>query len=219
MTTHSLARSLTIASLFASALLISSPARAQNAGAAAALKVGIVPFTDATASGNRSIGADVARTLQAEMVHSSNLVPRLLESAGSSAGAIDADKAVELGRAQHVDLVFVGTVLEAKTEQSNKRGWLPSIKGQSAALDVHHMKATVVLQGELYDVATGERLFSSRVTGNDSSNAVGGTAYTTLGSFGNDSYQSFLESPLGKALRNAVADVTKRVAAARPSRP
>ena len=28
------------------------------------------------------------------------------------------------------------TVLEARTEQSNKRGWLPSIKGQSASLDV-----------------------------------------------------------------------------------
>jgi hypothetical protein len=124
-----------------------------------------------------------------------------------------------LGRAQHLDLVFVGTVLEARTEQSNKRGWLPSIKGQSANVDVHHMKATVVLQGELYDLSNGQRLFSTRVTGNNASNSVGGTAYTTLGSFGNDSYASFLDSPLGKALQAAGADMTRKIDSARPPRP
>ncbi len=202
-------RRLSLAALLVIALLTSGAAQAQT-------KVGIAPFTDATASGNRSIGADVARTLQAEMVHASSLVPRVLEDV---AAPVDADRVIAAGRAQHVDRVFVGTVLEARTEQSNKRGWLPSIKGQSATLDVHHMKATVTLQGELYDVVSGERLFSTRVTGSDSSNALGGTAYTTLGSFGNDSYQSFLESPLGKALRNAVSEMTKRVAAARPAAP
>jgi hypothetical protein len=131
---------------------------------------------------------------------------------------MDADKALALGRAQQLDLVFVGTVLEARTEQSNKRGWLPSIKGQSASLDVHHLKATVVLQGELYDLASGERLFSTRLTGNNASNAVGGTAYTSFGSFGNDSYQAFLDSPLGKALQAAVADMTKKIAAAPATR-
>jgi hypothetical protein len=215
MNRHTSARRVATASLFVAALgCVAGSALAQNGGAPLALKVGIVPFTDATSSGNRSIGADVARTLQAEMSHSTSLLPRLLEDGGSS-GAVDAARAVERGRASHVDLVFVGTVLEAKAEQSNKHGWLPSIKGQSASVDVHHVKATVVLQGELYDVATGERLFSTRVTGSDSSNAVGGTASTSLGSFGNDSYQSFLESPLGKALRSAVADMTNRIAAKR----
>lgn len=198
-----------LATLFVTALLTCGTAQAQTS-------VGIAPFTDATASGNRSIGADVARTLQAEIVHASAMVPRVLEDL---APPMDAAKAIAAARSQHVDLCFVGTVLEARTEQSNKRGWLPSIKGQSASLDVHHQKATVILQGELYDVTSGERLFSTRVTGTDASNALGGTAYTTLGSFGNDSYQSFLESPLGKALRAAVAEMTKRVAAARPATP
>jgi len=191
------------------ALLASAAAQAQTT-------VGLAPFTDATASGNRSIGADVARTLQAALVHATSLVPRVLEDVATP---VDADRVLAAGRAQHVELVFVGTVLEAKTEQSNKRGWLPSIKGQSAALDVHHQKATVILQGELYDARSGDRLFSTRVTGTDASNALGGSAYTTLGSFGNDSYQSFLESPLGKALRNAVGDMAKHIAAARPPRP
>ena len=202
-------RVVVAASFMVIAVLSAGAARAQS-------HVGIAPFTDATASGNRSIGADVAKTLQAEMVHTTALVPLVLDDL---APPIDADKALAAGRARHLDLVFLGTVLEARTEQSNKRGWLPAIKGQSAALDVHHMKAVVVLQGELYDVATGARLFSERVTGVDSSNAIGGTAYTTLGAFGNDSYQSFLESPLGKALRSAVAEMTKKVAAARSSKP
>lgn len=202
-------RRLLLALVFLVALAAATAAQAPTT-------VGIAPFIDATASGNRSIGADVARTLQAELVHATSLIPRVMEDVGMP---VDAAKVVAAGRGQHVDLVFVGTVLEAKTEQSNKRGWLPSIKGQSASLDVHHQKATVILQGELYDAGTGERLFSTRVTGSDASNALGGSAYTTLGSFGNDSYQSFLESPLGKALRNAVAEMTRRIAAAHASRP
>lgn len=45
---------------------------------AAQAKVGILPFVDATTSGHRSLGADIARTLQAEMVHSTSLTPGVL---------------------------------------------------------------------------------------------------------------------------------------------
>jgi hypothetical protein len=122
---------------------------------------------------------------------------------------------VAVGREQRVDLVFVGTVLEAKTDDTSKRAWLPSIKGQSADVTIRRVKAKIVLQGDLYDVATGARLFSERVTGNDSNNAFRGTAYTTFGSWGNDAYSAFLDSPLGKALQLAVVDMAKKVAAAR----
>jgi hypothetical protein len=178
-----------------------------------AIKLGILPFSDATASGNRTAGADVGRTMLSEVVNSTNLQPRMLAS--DKADELDGEKAIALGREQHVDLVFMGTVLEAKTEDSNKSGWLPSIKGQSGNITVRRVKATVTLQGELYDVANGRRIFSVRVTGNNSNNKVGGTAYTTYGAWGNDGYQNFLESPLGKALQTAIADMTKKVAAAR----
>jgi hypothetical protein len=42
-----------------------------------------------------------------------------------------------------------------------------------------------------------------------------GTANTTFGSWGNDAYPAFLDSPLGKALQFALADMAKKVAAAR----
>jgi hypothetical protein len=181
-----------------------------------AIKVGIFPFADATASGNRGVGADVGRTMASEVTHSTALIPRMLATDGSiKADDLDGEKAVSIGREQKVDQVFVGTVLEARAEESNKSGWIPSIKGQSANVSVRRVKATVTLQGELYDVASGKRIFSVRVTGNDSNNAVGGTAFTTFGAWGNDNYRAFLDSPLGKALQAAIVDMTKKVAAAR----
>ncbi len=60
----------------------------------------------------------------------------------------------------------------------HKRGYLSSIKGQSASVDVRRVSGRVLLQGELYDVATGARLWSERITGRSSNTAVGGTAVT-----------------------------------------
>jgi hypothetical protein len=183
-----------------------------------AIKIGIFPFADATASGNRSVGADVGRTMASEFTHATTLIPRLLAGGGSTSAAdLDGDKAIAIGREQNVDLVFIGTILDAKSQESNKSGWLPSIKGQSGSLSIRRVKATVTLQGELYDIATGQRLFSVRVTGNDSNNPLGGTAYTTFGSWGNDGYRNFLDSPLGKALQMALAEMIQKVAAARSS--
>ena len=192
------------------------PANAsQNGAEPGSMKLGILPFAYATASGNRTAGADVARTLMAEVVHSTDVQPRMLVLEGAvKADAVDGETAISLGRAQHVDRVFMGTVLEAKSEESNKGGWIPSIKGQSANVNLRRVKATVTLQGELYDVATGRRLFSVRVSGHDSNTAVGGTTYTTFGSWGSDSYRNFLDSPLGKALQMALVDMTKKIAAA-----
>jgi hypothetical protein len=181
----------------------------------AALKLGIFPFADATASGNRTAGTDVGRTMMSEVTHSTTLMPRMLAPETGSSADLDPEKALAIGRDHHVDLVFLGTVLEAKSEQSTKGGWIPSIGGQSASVNVHHVKATVTLQGDLYDVASGKLIFSDRVTATDSNSKVGTTAYTQFGAWGNDSYAAFLESPLGKALQKALADMTKKVAAAK----
>ena len=93
------------------------------------IKLGILPFADATASGNRTAGADVARTLLSEVLHSTTLQPQMLTPDGAAKpDQLDPEKAMALGREQHVGLVFMGTVLEAKSVESNKSGWLPSTR-------------------------------------------------------------------------------------------
>ena len=105
------------------------------------IKVGILPFGDSTASGKARVGTDVGRTMLTEMARSTSLVPRLIGAEGSTTAAdLNGEKAVAIGRAQHVDLVFMGTVIDAKTEESNKSGWIPSIKGQSANVSLRRMK-------------------------------------------------------------------------------
>jgi hypothetical protein len=206
-----------LAAVFLSAAVLASTgtAGAQDSSVNTS-RIGILPFADATASGNRAAGSDVARTMLAEVVHSTKLQPRLIVPEGSSrAGDIDPEKAITLGRSEHVDLIFVGTVLDARSEQSSKSGRIPTLKGQSGSITIHRVSATVTLQGELYDVASGRRLFSERVTGTNTNNAFGGTAYTTFGAWGNDTYASFLDSPMGKSLQTAIADMTKKIVAAR----
>jgi hypothetical protein len=190
------------------------PIDAIQAEGGSALKVGILPFVDATASGNRAVGADVGRTMQAEIVHSTSMLPRMLTLEGSMRPEdLDPEKAVDAGRKAKVDVVFVGTVLDATSEESNKGGFIPFIKGQAGQVQVRSIKASVTLQGEVYRIPGGERLASWRVTGKHSDNKFGGTAYTTLGSWGHDNYEAFLTSPLGKALQDAIADLVKKLAA------
>jgi hypothetical protein len=135
-----------------------------------------------------------------------------------SANDLDGERAVAIGRAQRVDLVFVGTVLEAKSDESNKSGWVPRIKGQSANVRLHRVKASVTLQGELYDVRTGGRIFSTWVTGSEANNVLSGTAYTRYGSWGKDDYRAFLDSPLGKAFEAALDAMTKKIVESRKTR-
>jgi len=66
---------LALAMVGAAAVPAVQSMEAAQSGRAPAIKVGILPCVDATGSGNRSAGADVGRTMQAEMVHSTNLLP------------------------------------------------------------------------------------------------------------------------------------------------
>lgn len=191
-------------------------ARLPQATPSKPIKVGLLPFMDATASGNRDVGPAVSRTVQAEMVHSTNLLPRVITlERPSDVDSLDGEKAVELGKKNGVDVVVLGTVLEAKAEESNKGGWIPRVAGQSGSINIRSIKARVTLQAEVYSVATGAKLNSLRITGNHSDNKFGGTAWTSLGSWSSGNYGVFLESPLGKALQQAIADMVKKIAATR----
>jgi hypothetical protein len=66
------------------------------------------------------------------------------------------------------------------------------------------------LQGDLFNMTTGKKIESIRVTGKNSSNKIGADASTTLGSIGSGN-SGFEDSTLGKALHDAVGQLVKKV--------
>jgi curli biogenesis system outer membrane secretion channel CsgG len=175
------------------------------------LKIGVLPFVDNTGSGGQDLSNALSRAVQAEIAHSTKLEGRVLKlDEGTHAEDVDSDKAVEIGRAHKVDAVLVGTVLEATSEQSDKSSSGPSIGGISLGGSAHSIKAVVTLQGDLYSTTTGKQIASIRVTGKDSKTKVGANVNTSLGALSSGG-TSFDNSPMGKALHAAVADLVKKV--------
>jgi hypothetical protein len=196
------------------------PLGAQEKSSLASLKyqykVGVLPFVDNTGSGGQETGVAIGRAVQAELAHSTDLVGRVLKlDEGTNPEDIDGQKAVEIARTRKVDVVLVGTVLEANSEESDKSVSGPSIFGQHVSGSTRSVKAVVTLQGDLYNVATGKVIESMRVTGRASDTKVGASVSTSVGdlSSGGASFQS---SPIGKALNKAVADLVKKIAADQP---
>jgi hypothetical protein len=196
------------------------PLGAQEKGSLASFKyqykVGVLPFVDNTGSGGQEMGVALGRAVQAEIAHSTDLVGRVLKlDEGTNPEDIDGEKAVEIARARKVDVVLIGTVLEANSEESDKSVSGPSVFGQHVSGSSRAVKAEVRLQGDLYNVTNGKVIESVRVTGRASETKVGANVSTSLGdlSSGGASFQS---SPIGKALNKAVADLVKRIAADQP---
>ncbi len=189
-------------------------AHAQKTPTGPPVKIGILPFLDASGTMSRDTAAAIGRLVQAEMTHSApNLNGKVITLDGSTKlEDLDAEKAIAQGKAAGVDVVILGTVLEARSQESNKSGFLPPIAGQSVGVNVRSVKANVTLQGDLYRIADGERVASLRIPGSASDNKFGGAAYTTIGAWDGQS-SVFLESPLGKALQKAIEDMVKKIAA------
>ena len=179
------------------------------------ITLGILPFRDATASGNSAVGPAVGLTMHDQVAHATTIEARVLTvDPAMPIEELDRARAVAIGRQQKVDVVFVGTVLEARVGESTRSGWLPRIRGTALNVGVRSVTANVTLQGELYDVASGEQIASLRSTGKETNNKFSGTAWTSLGAWDLGSTQAFLNSPLGKALQSAIANMVEKVAAA-----
>src|SRR6185295_15218811 len=117
------------------------------------IKVGVLPFVDATGTGGVEAGPALSRLVQAEIVHSTELLGRVLSLDSGRPEDVDVEKAAQLGKDAHVDIVLLGTVLEATSEESSKSGWTPSIAGQSVGGNVRRAKGKVTLQGDLIDTS------------------------------------------------------------------
>ena len=171
--------------------------------------VGILPFFDESGSGSSFAGTSISRSLQAELKESTSLTPRALDPVRPE--TMDSDRAMVLAREHKLDLVLIGTIVEARTEESTKSGWLPRIQGQQVNLRLRSIKATAKLRGELYDVASGKQIATVRAEGKSSDNKVAGTVWSTIGAWdaGNDA--AFRESPLGRAIQAGVEQFVQRM--------
>lgn len=188
-------------------LALPRPARAQGAQ----FKVGVLPFADNTGSNAGDVAAAVSRAVQAEMVHSTQLMGRVLDlDAGVNPNSVDQDKAIAMGRAQNVDVVVLGTILEATSSSSTSSTRTPSIGGFSIGGNKQSTKATVTLQADLFSTSTGQKIDSIRMTQSATTNKVGADANTGLGSLSTGG-ANFDNSAIGKAFHAVVSDVVKKI--------
>jgi hypothetical protein len=179
-------------------------------------KVGVLPFVDNTGSGGDALPAAMSRAVQAEIAHATDLQGRVLKlGLGVDPATLDANQAVEIGRAQHVDVILLGTVLEASSDESDHSLSGPTIGGFHLGGRTHSVKAEVMLQGDLYDATSGKPIDSIRLTGHASDTHVGANVSTSLGDLSTGG-AAFEQSPIGKALHAAVTDLVKRIAADEP---
>ncbi|HEY7792030.1 MAG TPA: CsgG/HfaB family protein [Vicinamibacterales bacterium] len=176
-------------------------------------KIGVLPFVDDTGSGGEDLAAALSRAVQAELAHATDLQGRVLRlEPGTDPSSVDADHAVTIGRAQNVDVVVLGTVLSASSDESDHTVSGPTFGGIHLGGSSHSVKAEVLLQGDLYDTTSGKQMDSLRVTGHASDTHVGADVSTSLGDLSTGGV-AFDNSPIGKALHAAVADLVKKVAA------
>ncbi len=177
---------------------------------ASQFSIGVLPFADNTGSG-QDISGSVSRAVQAEILHSTHLNGRVLSlDSGVTPNNLDPQHALAIGRTQGVDVVVIGTVLEATSSQSSGSAGLPSFGGISLGGRKQSTKAQVTLQADLYNTTTGQKIDSIRQTGNASQTKIGADVSTDLGSM-NSGGDSFDNSALGKAFHQAVANVVKEI--------
>lgn len=159
-------------------------------------KVGVLPFVDTTGNLDDK-GTAIARLLQAELAHDSSLEVRFIKPADDSGNDIDSEQAVKLAREHKSDVVILATILSAQVEESDHSATGPTVFGQTLGGSSHSAKASVELQADLYSSATGKKIDSIRVAGEEKVNKISGSADTSLGSMGSDGQVP--DSPLGQS--------------------
>ena len=175
------------------------------------LKVGILPVADNTGSNSGDVADSVSHAVQTQMVQSTKLmgVVLMLDS-GLSPNGLDPGKAISIGQAQGVDVVLIGTIVEADSQQSSSSANLPPFGGISLGGSKTNVKATVTLQADLYSTSTGQKIDCIQQTGNASQSKIGSDVSTGLGSISTGG-ADFDNSAMGKAFHAAVSGLVKQV--------
>jgi len=174
-------------------------------------KVGVLPFADNTGSNSGDVADSVSHAVQTQIAQSTKLVGVVLTLDPSlSPNGLDPARAVAIGQAQGVDVVLIGTIIEADSQQSSSSANLPSFGGISLGGSKTSVKATVTLQADLYSTSTGQKIDSFQQTGNCSQSKIGSDVSTGLGSISSGG-ADFDNSAIGKAFHAAVTALVKQI--------
>lgn|GEM_PF-508815 len=174
-------------------------------------RVGVLPFADNTGSNSGDVADSVSHAVQTQIAQSTKLMGVVLTlDSGLSPNGLDPAKAVAIGQAQGVDVVLIGTIVEADAQQSSSSANLPSFGGISLGGNKTSVKATVTLQADLYSTSTGQKIDSFQQTGNASQSKIGSDVSTGLGSISSGGVD-FDNSTIGKAFHAAVTSLVKQI--------
>lgn len=189
-------------------VLLTAPLLAQTK------KIGLLPFDDAAGVGPE-LGQQVAAYIRSELLKSKKLLPKFIAPEpeegyeGEDTGLIDVEKALALARANGVDYVLIGTVLEAEVEESESSvGGISFGKG-SVGSSLRKVKATITIQGDLISVADGALVQSFEAKGDKTDSRIGADLSTDWGDFGSGSTAA--NTPNAKAVREAVESLVKQI--------
>lgn len=178
-------------------------------------RVAVFTFEDKTGKqlywwNRKSIGEGISDMVTTELIKTGNYrviegpgLERLLQEHGLRAfGALTPGGAAELGKVLGLELVVVGAVMEFGYRRSNAggriRGFGPSIQNQSA---------TVELNYQILNAHTGVIVSAETVRKEKSSKAVRRASRNLQF----QSQKAFDVSPVGKAVRDAVREVTQLI--------
>ena len=178
------------------------------------LEVGIVPFDVVSVEGaGGDVSQGMAKLTRIELVRNSRFRPRLLTVTDGAQSPQAVEKISELGRLANVDVVLVGTVLDAGTSHSRRHANTGGVFGVGVGGSITRTSAHVSLHVELVDPASASVVGTFEVEGSASGTGVGADLSTALGSV-NTGDAGENGSPMAKALREAAqriaAEMVKR---------
>ena len=167
------------------------------------VKVGVLPFVDATGTGSAGTGAAIGRRRPGRNRPFDRAArPRPRAPKGPTPRTSTSKRRPRSARPQRRS-VLIGTVLEARSEaieQGRQHG--PPVRPERRR-DLHKSKATVELQGDLVNVSTGRRIASLRVKGEDSDTKVGASAWTNLGGLSTDTTRGSSRRSAGRCRKRS----------------
>jgi curli biogenesis system outer membrane secretion channel CsgG len=182
------------------------------AAAAGPIRAGILPFDVVNIDrATAQTGAALAKLVRIEMIKGHKLTPVLLTLPPGAEQPVTPDAAAAAGKAETAAVVIVGTVIDGTVSYSSHGANTGLIHSLGVGGNISRTTAHVSLHVDLVDPAKGTIVDSFDVEGKASDTGVGMDLNTALGGVNSNS-DSWMNTPMGKALSQAAKKINDEVA-------